>query len=140
MLSGMENREKMQIVGVLLPLPFNEPFDYYAADNIRPGTLVRVPFGKDTVVGAVWETGKKSLLDSRKIKAIIEVVPFAPLKDDMRKFIEFTASYNMAFLGLVLKMALSVRQVFDDPKMLKLYELSGKTLSEAKLKNSDARS
>ena len=36
-------------------------------------------------------------------------------------------------------MVLSVRQVFDDPKMTVLYELSGKTLAEAKLKNSDAR-
>ena len=139
MLDAMEKKEEMQVVGVLLPLPFNEPFDYYAAADIRPGALVRVPFGRETVVGAVWETGKKSLLDSRKIKAVVEVVPYPPLKDSMRKFIEFTASYNMAFLGLVLKMALSVRQVFDDPKMLKLYELSGKTLSEAKLKNSDAR-
>ena len=45
----------------------------------------------------------------------------------------------MAPLGLVLKMVMSVRGVFDDPQMLKLYELSGKTLTEAKLKNSDAR-
>jgi hypothetical protein len=45
----------------------------------------------------------------------------------------------MAFNGLVLKMVLSVKQVFDDPKMHKLYKLSGKSLNEAKLKNSDAR-
>lgn len=49
------------------------------------------------------------------------------------------SGYNMAFAGQVLKMVLSVRQVFDDPKMTVLYELSGKTLAEAKLKNSDAR-
>ena len=36
-------------------------------------------------------------------------------------------------------MVLSVKGVFDDPKMLKFYELSGKTLAEARLKNSDAR-
>ncbi len=129
----------MQIVGVLLPLPFNEPFDYYADDDVVSGMLVRVPFGRETVVGAVWETARKSHLDSKKIKKIIAVMPYPPLRADMCRFIEFVARYNMAFLGLVLKMALSVRQVFDDPKMLRLYELSGKTLSEAGLKNSDAR-
>ena len=129
----------MQVVGVLLPLPFSEAFDYYADESIRAGVLVRVPFGHKMVVGVVWETDKKSALDSKKIKKIVEVLPYPPLKNEMRRFIDFVASYNMAFRGLVLKMALSVKQVFDDLKILKFYELSGKTLSEAGLKNSDAR-
>ena len=127
------------ITKVLLPLPFNESFDYKADFPIKEGALVRVPFGREVLVGVVWGVSETSKLDDKKIKKIIEVLPFEPLKEEMRKFIEFTASYNMAFLGLVLKMVLSVKQVFDDPKMLKLYELSGKSLAEAKLKNSDAR-
>ena len=119
----------MQVVGVLLPLPFSEAFDYYADESIRAGVLVRVPFGHKMVVGVVWETDKKSALDSKKIKKIVEVLPYPPLKNEMRQFIDFVASYNMAFRGLVLKMALSVKQVFDDPKILKFYELSGKTPS-----------
>lgn len=127
------------IVGVLLPLPFNEPFDYKVDGNIDLGAIVRVPFGREVLVGVVWKIGKTSNLDDKKIKKIIEILPYPPLRSDLRKFVEFTASYNMAFLGLVLKMVLSVKQVFDDPKMQSLYELSGKSLSEAKLKNSDAR-
>ena len=69
----------------------------------------------------------------------MERINFPPLNAELRKFIEFVSGYNMAFAGQVLKMVLSVRQVFDDPKMTVLYELSGKTLAEAKLKNSDAR-
>lgn len=129
----------MQIVGVLLPMPFNEPFDYQIDGEVKLGQIVRVPFGREVMVGVVWKIGKSSTLDDKKIKKIIEVLPYPPLKASLRKFIEFVAGYNMAFLGLVLKMALSVKQVFDDPKMLKLYELSGKTLNEAGLKNSDAR-
>lgn len=132
-------KEKNMIVGVLLPMPFNEPFDYQTDDKVVLGALVRVPFGREVLTGAVWKYGKSSNLDDKKIKKIIEVLPYPPLKSDLRKFVEFTAAYNMAFSGLVLKMVLSVKQVFDDPKMLKLYELSGKSLSEAKLKNSDAR-
>lgn len=127
------------IAKVLLTLPFNEAFDYKIEEEVRLGSIVKVPFGKDTLVGVVWSVCETSKLDSKKIKKIIEVLPYEPIKDDLRKFVEFVASYNMAYLGLVLKMVLSVKQVFDDPKMLKYYRLSGKTLAQAKLKNSDAR-
>lgn len=124
---------------VLLTLPFNEPFDYKIEGNVECGALVRVPFGREVLVGVVWDVCETSKIDDKKLKKIIEVLPYEPIKKDLRKFVEFVASYNMAYLGLVLKMVLSVRQVFDDPKMLKYYRLSGKTLAQAKLKNSDAR-
>lgn len=127
------------IVGVLLPLPFNEPFDYQIDDDAQLGEIVRVPFGREVQIGVVWKIGKSCKLDDSKIKPIIERINFPPLHPELMKFIEFVAAYNMAFTGLVLRMVLSVRQVFDNPKMSVLYELSGKTLSEAKLKNSDAR-
>ena len=127
------------IIGVLLPLPFNEPFDYKIEGEAVLGELVRVPFGREVHVGVVWKKGKSSNLDESKIKPIMERINFPPLSAELRKFIEFVSGYNMAFAGQVLKMVLSVRQVFDDLKMTVLYELSGKTLAEAKLKNSDAR-
>ena len=127
------------IVGVLLPLPFNDVFDYKIEGNPMLGELVRVSFGREVLVGAVWKLGKTSALDEVKIKPVIERLNFPPLSAELMKFIDFVADYNMAFKGLVLKMALSVRAVFDDARMTTLYKLSGKTLAEAKLKNSDAR-
>lgn len=127
------------IVGVLLPLPFNEPFDYQIDDDVQLGEIVRVPFGREMQIGVVWKKGKSCKLDDSKIKSVIERINLPPLRVELMKFIEFVGSYNMAFVGLVLRMVLSVRQVFDNPKMSVLYELSGKTLAEAKLKNSDAR-
>ena len=49
-----------KIVGVLLPLPFNDVFDYQADDDIRLGEMVAVSFGnprhgKQDVVGVVWK-------------------------------------------------------------------------------------
>ncbi len=127
------------IVGVLLPLPFNEPFDYQIDGEAVPGELVRVSFGREVLVGAVWKLGKSSNLNEDKIKFVTERINLPPLEPELMKFVDFVASYNMAYLGLVLKMVLSVKGVFEDPKMNVLYELSGKTLAEAKLKNSDAR-
>lgn len=126
-------------VKVLLPLPFNEPFDYQTAYDVVVGQIVKVPFGKDVLPGCVWQTDATPQVDIKKIKNVIQVTPFPPLSSQLRKFISFVADYNMAPLGMVLKMVLSVKQVFGDPKMLKLYELSGKTLSDAKLKNSSSR-
>ena len=133
-----------KIVGVLLPLPFNDVFDYKTEDDVSVGDLVSVSFGnprqgREQLVGVVWKEGKSSSLPDAKIKEISSKLSYPPLSEAMRKFISFTASYNMAFLGLVLKMVLSVKSVFDDPKLTALYTLSGKTLAEAKIKNSDAR-
>ena len=118
-----------KIVGVLLPLPFNDVFDYKAEDNVSVGDLVVVSFGnykhgKEQLVGVIWKEGKTSKLPDEKIKPIINKLDYSPLSEAMRKFISFTATYNMAFLGLVLKMVLSVKSVFEDPKLTTLYTLS----------------
>jgi primosomal protein N' (replication factor Y) len=83
--------------------------------------------------------GKSSTLEDKKIKPIIEVFNLPPLKKELLHFIEWVAKYNLASLGMVLKMVLCAKGVFEDPKVNVLYKLTGKTLAEAKLKNSDAR-
>jgi len=127
------------IIGVLLPLPFNEPFDYKTDEPVMIGSIVRVPWGKEQQIGVIWKIGKSSSLPEGKIKYITEVFNFPPLSEQIIKFIKFVADYNMSFLGLVLKMVISVKGVFDDAQTTTFYKLSGKTLAEAKLKNSDAR-
>ena len=138
------NLEKLmsKIVGVLLPLPFNDVFDYKTEDNVSVGDLVSVSFGnprqgREHLVGVVWKDGKSSDLSDEKIKPINSKLNYPPLSEEIRKFISFTASYNMSFLGMVLKMVLSVKAVFEDPKLTALYTLSGKTLAEAKIKNDE---
>ena len=90
------------IVGVLLPLPFNEPFDYQIDDDVQLGEIVRVPFGREMQIGVVWKKGKSCKLDDSKIKSVIERINLPPLRVELMKFIEFVGSYNMAFAGLVI--------------------------------------
>lgn len=123
----------------MLPLPFNEPFDYKTETELPLGTLVRVPWGREEQIGVVWKHGRSSELSENKIKPIIEKLDFPPLSKNLIQFVKFVAEYNLAFVGLVLKMVISVRAVFDDNQTETLYTLRGKTLAEAKLKNSDAR-
>ena len=128
-----------KIVGVLLPLPFNDVFDYKIPENVAPGQIVRVPFGREQQIGVVWKIGKSSNLDNNKIKSVIETFNLPPLQPELMKLVEWTADYNLAYKGLILKMVLCAKGVFEDPKVNILYKLTGKTLAEAKLKNSSAR-
>lgn len=128
-----------QIVGVLLPLPFDEPFDYQTDVDLQLGQLVEVPFGTQKQIGVVYRIGACADLEPSKIKKISKVFDFPLLSQKLIKFIEWVAEYNMAKLGMVLKMVISVRAVFEDSPMVVMYKLSGKTLAEAKLKNSDSR-
>ncbi|MBE6451351.1 MAG: primosomal protein N' [Alphaproteobacteria bacterium] len=128
-----------KFVGVLLPLPFNDVFDYKTDEDVSLGQIVRVPFLKNTQVGVVYKIGKSSALEDKKIKSIIEVLDLPPLKKELLQFVEWVAKYNLTSLGLVLKMVLSAKGVFENAKLDILYKLTGKTLAQAKLKNSDAR-
>lgn len=127
------------IFGVLLPLPFDEPFDYEFDGDLPIGSLVRVPWGKQEIVGAVWSKKQSSDCSPNKLKSIIKKYDFLPLNKEIIELVKFVSQYNMAPLGMVLKMVISVKQAFDDEPTEIFYELTGKTLAEAKLKNSDAR-
>lgn len=127
------------LVGILLPLPFNQPFTYKSAEALQIGQLVEVPFGRDKQIGVVYELNSMSDLPAEKIKSVVKCFDFPPLSEKLLKFISWVAKYNMSPLGLVFKMAVSVKAAFEPSPMTVLYKLSGKTLAEAKLKNSDAR-
>lgn len=128
-----------KIVGILPVLPFDKAFDYKVEREVSLGQIVEVPFGKMKQIGIVYNMKASSELAEDKIKSVSKYFDFPPLKKELLEFIEWVAKYNIAPLGMVLKMVLSVRSVFEPSPMTVLYALSGKTLAEAKLKNSDAR-
>ncbi len=96
----------MAVYGILLPLPFDDVFDYTSDDNLTTGQLVEVSFGREELAGVVWKKGKSADIDPKKIKPIKQVLCLPPLQPAMMDFIRKTAIYNMAPLGLVLKMVL----------------------------------
>ena len=49
------------IIGVMLPLPFNEPFDYKTETELPLGTLVRVPWGREEQIGVLPNCRKTRL-------------------------------------------------------------------------------
>ena len=97
----------MAYYGILLPLAFNDVFDYQSDnETLCRGQLVIVSFGKEELVGVVWKIGKSANIDIKKIKPIKQILSLPKLSPIMITFIQKTAEYNLAPLGLVLKMVL----------------------------------
>ncbi|MFD2184495.1 primosomal protein N' [Rhodoplanes azumiensis] len=97
-----------RIVDVLLPLALDQPYSYAAGDHaVAPGDIVTVPLGTRACTGVVW--GDNTALDPRldnRIKAIADRLGVPPLRDDMRKLVDWVSHYTLAPRGMVLRMAL----------------------------------
>ena len=95
---------------MLLPRPFPGPFDYAVPDgqDPQPGDVVLVPLNRREEVGVVWDGPPDSGLAASKLKPITAVLDTVPLPAALRRFVDWVASYTLAFPGEVLAMALRV--------------------------------
>jgi primosomal protein N' (replication factor Y) (superfamily II helicase) len=131
-------------VQVLLPKIFNFPFTYNCNQNsLNPGDFVEVPFGKKNEVGVVW-SGKIINLKNIKIKYINKKIKNFSLDQKLMDFLEWFAVYNMAPLGLVLKMSIGNNHNFFDKndkdfnqlqKQIKKYNLNEEQKNALKFLN-----
>jgi primosomal protein N' (replication factor Y) len=113
-----------RIVNVLLPTPFDTPFSYAVNDDMpvpEVGQYATVPFRNKELHGVVWEIPTQPPTFKGVLKHITKVHPFAPLSHTTREFIAWAANYSLTPMGSILKLALSVPQVF--------LPIKGKTLT-----------
>jgi primosomal protein N' (replication factor Y) len=105
------------VVRVALPTPLRRLFDYLAAPagerTIEPGMRVRVPFGRQRLVGIAMEMGTGSELPDERLKPVLELLDARPLLDAASlALLAWAADYYHHPLGEVLAAAL--------PKALRL--------------------
>jgi primosomal protein N' (replication factor Y) len=95
-------------VSVLLPYPFAGPFDYALPEGLdaAPGALVVVPLGRRDVVGVVWDTAPDTNLPAHRLRPVAEVLAWPAMREDLRRLVDWIASYTLAPAGEVLAMAL----------------------------------
>ncbi|MBR5599506.1 MAG: primosomal protein N' [Alphaproteobacteria bacterium] len=96
----------MAFYGVLLPLVFDNVFDYKFDGELKIGQMVLVNFGREELVGIVYKIGKSADIDDKKVKPIKKIIELPCLKQELISFIEKVAIYNFAPKGMVLKMVL----------------------------------
>lgn len=111
----------VRIAQVLFPLNVDGPFDYGLppGTNVTPGSFVYAPLGRDMRLGVVWELGSST--EGRKLKEIAEVKPAKPLSEALRAFVDWTAKYNCASPGMVLRMVLRSPRALDPSKTITKY-------------------
>jgi primosomal protein N' (replication factor Y) len=109
-------------LAVLLPLPLAGVYDYLApsALALEPGDFVRVPLGRRRVEGVVWGEATGDVATA-KLKAVVERLAAPPLPDELRRLVDWVASYTLAPPGAVLRMAMSVTEALEPARALTGY-------------------
>ncbi len=115
----------VKIAKVLFPVAVPEPFDYTIPPGMKlaQGDFVYAPLGKQGKLGVVWGFGERQDLD--KLKQVFERKSCRPLNTEILKFINFTARYNCALQGLVLRMVLRSHKALEPSPDVMLYQPTG---------------
>lgn len=85
------------------------PLDYLADQALQPGTLVRVPLGRRTVTGLVWDAPPADAEGwaADQLKPVAEVLPdLPPLPLPWRQLVKFASAYYQRGLGEIAMMVL----------------------------------
>ncbi|MEP2641943.1 primosomal protein N' [Roseobacter sp.] len=109
------------LIGVLTTQPLGRVLDYRAPEGgCHLGAFVEVPLGPRKVVGVVWGPGQGDY-DRSKIRAVLRVLDVAPMRAEMRSFLERAADYTLTPLPAMLRLATRAPGLGDPPSMRKIY-------------------
>ncbi|GGX61353.1 primosomal protein N' [Litorimonas cladophorae] len=114
-----------QTAQILFPVNVPTAFDYAvpAGLDLARGDFVFAPIGKQMKLGVVWGFGTAE--PGRELKSIVDRKATRPLSPDMLDFIDWTARYNGASLGNVLRMVIRNYKALDPSAIVTLYRPSG---------------
>ena len=109
------------LVAVLTTQPLDRPLDYRAPEGgCWQGAYVEVPLGPRRVVGVVWGPGKGDF-DYAKVRPVTRVLDVAPMRDELRDFLEKAGAYTLTPLPAMLRLATRAPALGDAPSMRKIY-------------------
>ncbi len=104
-------------VPVLLPYPFAGPFDYRVPPGLQvaPGDLVLVPLNRREEIGVVWDGPPDATVGDNRLRPMSGRIDGPPMREDLRRLIDWIAAYTLAPPGEVLAMALRVNALRAEP-------------------------
>ncbi len=114
----------------MLPIPADRPYTYKVGDQmaLAPGDIVRVPLGPRQVFGVVWDdqdedNGNK--IAASKLREVSEKPDCPPIRENMRRFVEWVANYTLSAPGMVLRMVLRTPAAYHPPQLQQGLRYSG---------------
>ncbi|MEX0311807.1 MAG: primosomal protein N', partial [Tateyamaria sp.] len=109
------------LVAVLTTQPLDRALDYKAPEGgCHLGAFVEVPLGPRKVLGVVWGPGKGDY-DYAKVRSVLRVLDAAPMRDEMRAFLEKAAAYTLTSMPAMLRLGTRAPGLGDPPSMRKVY-------------------
>ncbi|MGW9231553.1 primosomal protein N' [Pseudorhizobium sp. NPDC055634] len=123
----LERPPARRVVPVLVPLPAPGPYSYAVPEgmHVEAGSVVQVPLGPRQVIGVVWDGGNDDKLDPKKLRPITLAFDCPPLSAEMRRFVEWVASYTLSPPGLVARMAIRAPAALAPEPMVEGIRYSG---------------
>ncbi len=114
-------------VGVLTTEPLGRVLDYRAPEGgCGTGDFVEVPLGPRKVLGVVWGPGEGSF-DMAKLRSVIRVMDAAPMRAELRSFLQRAADYTLTPLPAMLRLATRAPGLGEAASTKRVYRLSGTT-------------
>ncbi len=103
--------ENLQTIQVAVPKPLRSLFDYRVSTQqmtrLKPGMRVKVPFGRQQLIGVVIHTDQVSHYPSDKLKAIINIIDDSPcLPNNILELLQWVSRYYQYPIGEVFSHAL----------------------------------
>jgi primosomal protein N' (replication factor Y) len=110
----MKQDSPIRAVPVLVPMPAERPYTYAvpAGMHVEPGSIVRVPLGPRQVAGIVWDSACEAV-DAKKLRPIEQAFDCPPVGEEMRRFVDWIATYTLSPPGMVARMILRAPEAFD---------------------------
>jgi primosomal protein N' (replication factor Y) len=100
--------EAAATVDVLVPVALDQAYSYRVppALDLSPGDFVTVPLGARECTGVVWSQGTaRPGLDNR-LKDVEAKLDIPPLREELRRFVDWVSDYTLSPRGMVLRMCL----------------------------------
>ncbi|WP_370046516.1 primosomal protein N' [Salipiger sp.] len=112
-----------ELVSVLTAQPLDRFLDYQAPEGgVFLGAYVQVPLGPRQVLGVVWGPGKGDF-DYAKVRPVTRVLDVAPMRAELRSFLERAGEYTLTPLTAMLRLATRAPGLGEAPSMRKIYRL-----------------
>lgn len=113
------------MVGVLLPLPLDTPYDYIvpSGTEVMPGSVVEVPLGSRVAAGVVWGPAQGDV-ETGKLREIISLHDVPPLPKATLDFVDWIAAYTLSHRGSVLRMVMRAPGALTPPKPAAAFDLA----------------
>jgi primosomal protein N' (replication factor Y) len=113
--------EQCTLVAVLTTQPLDRTLDYKAPEGgCFLGAFVEVPLGPRKVLGVVWGPGQGGF-DLSKARSVNRVLDVAPMRGEMREFLQRAAAYTLTPMPAMLRLATRAPGLGDPLSMRKVY-------------------